>query len=199
VQLLQPNVAQDEKFAAERMPATLQWVASRLIASRADLVVAPETAVPLLPADLEGFAPGYWQALQQRFAQGSQAALVGVPLGDFERGYTNSVAGLSAAGAALPLRQAAPGAVRRVHPLRVSLVHRAHAHPAGRLRRGALAQPSFERCSGERAAPNICYGLPGDPGADIALPLLQEALATGRQVAHQARRAHGQARPGRSG
>jgi apolipoprotein N-acyltransferase len=148
VQLLQPNVAQDEKFAADRMPATLQWVASRLIASRADLVVAPETAVPLLPASLEGFAPGYWQALQQRFAQGSQAALVGVPLGDFERGYTNSVAGLSAGRRALPLRQAAPGAVWRVHPVRLSLVHRADAHSAGRLRTrgtGAAVVPGAGR------------------------------------------------------
>ena len=77
VQLLQPNVAQDEKFALERMPDTLQWVAARLLASRADLVVAPETAVPLLPADLESFAPGYWHALQQRFAQGAPAGLGG--------------------------------------------------------------------------------------------------------------------------
>ena len=156
VQLLQPNVAQDEKFAVERMPATLQWVASRLIASRADLVVAPETAVPLLPADLEGFAPGYWQALQQRFAQGSQAALVGVPLGDFERGYTNSVAGLSAAGAPyrydkqhlVPFGEFIPFGFRWFTELmRI---------PLGDFARGALAQPSFP-VQGERAAPNICY------------------------------------------
>ena len=102
VQLLQPNVAQDEKFAADRMPATLQWVAARLLAARADLVVAPETAVPLLPAQLEDFAPGYWAGLRQRFASGPQAALIGVPLGDYDRGYTNSVAGLSAATAARP-------------------------------------------------------------------------------------------------
>ena len=36
-------------------------------------------------------------------------------------------------GPALPLRQAAPGAVRRVHPARLPLVHRADEHPAGRL------------------------------------------------------------------
>ena len=70
------------------------------LAAQADLVLAPETAVPLLPGQLEDFAPGYWAALQGHFAAPGRAALVGVPLGDFEHGYTNSVAGLSAATAA---------------------------------------------------------------------------------------------------
>ena len=161
VQLLQPNVAQDEKFALERMPDTLQWVAARLLASRADLVVAPETAVPLLPADLESFAPGYWHALQQRFAQGAQAALVGVPLGDIDRGYTNSVAGLSAASASardggyrydkmhlVPFGEFIPWGFRWFTELmRI---------PLGDFTRGVPAPPSFS-VQGERAAPNICY------------------------------------------
>jgi apolipoprotein N-acyltransferase len=161
VQLLQPNVAQDEKFALERMPDTLQWVAARLLASRADLVVAPETAVPLLPADLESFAPGYWHALQQRFAQGAQAALVGVPLGDIDRGYTNSVAGLSAASAT-----AAPGGYRydKMHlvpfgefiPWGFRWFTELMRIPLGDFTRGVPAPPSFS-VQGERAAPNICY------------------------------------------
>jgi apolipoprotein N-acyltransferase len=162
VQLLQPNVAQDEKFAADRMPATLQWVAARLISARADLVVAPETAVPLLPAQLEDFAPGYWAGLRQRFATGPQAALVGVPLGDYERGYTNSVAGLSAATAArpggdyrydkhhlVPFGEFIPWGFRWFTELmRI---------PLGDFSRGAVAQASFELSGGERAAPHICY------------------------------------------
>ena len=47
VTLLQGNVAQDEKFSQERMPEAMAWVASALSASRAELVVAPETAVPI--------------------------------------------------------------------------------------------------------------------------------------------------------
>ena len=161
VQLLQPNVAQDEKFAADRMPATLQWVASRLLAAHADLVVAPETAVPLLPAQLEDFAPGYWAGLRARFAGGTQAALIGVPLGDYDRGYTNSVAGLSAATAArpgddyrydkhhlVPFGEFIPWGFRWFTELmRI---------PLGDFSRGAVAQPSFD-LGGERAAPNICY------------------------------------------
>ena len=67
VALLQTNVAQDEKFAAEHLPATLAWVSRALLAARADLVVAPETAVPLLPEQLAELSPGYWSALQQHF------------------------------------------------------------------------------------------------------------------------------------
>ncbi len=137
VALLQTHVSQDEKFAAEHMPQTLAWVGRELLAARADLVVTPETAVPLLPDQLEPFAPGYWAA-SGHFAVPGRAALVGLPLGDFDRGYTNSVSGLSSASAAgvaaeVPLRQVAPGALRRVHPHRLSLVHRADEHPAGRL------------------------------------------------------------------
>jgi len=162
VQLLQPNVAQDEKFAAERMPATLEWVAQALLASRADLVVAPETAVPLLPGQLDEFAPGYWAALRQRFAQGPQAALLGVPLGDYQRGYTNSVAGLSAATAAsgageyrydkhhlVPFGEFIPTGFRWFTELMQI--------PLGDFNRGGLRQPSFALPGGERAAPNICY------------------------------------------
>ncbi len=100
VALLQTNVAQDEKFAAEHLPATLDWVAQALLAADADLVLAPETAVPLLPDQLAELAPGYWAALAAHFGQpGGPAALIGVPLGSYGEGYTNSVVGLSGTGA----------------------------------------------------------------------------------------------------
>ena len=52
VTLLQTAVAQDEKFAAERMPEAMAWTAAALLRAQGDLVVAPETAVPLLPGQL---------------------------------------------------------------------------------------------------------------------------------------------------
>ena len=91
IALLQGNVPQDEKFSAEHLPQTLQWYAEQLVANSADLVIAPETAIPLLPSQLPR---GYWEALEQRFHEGRTAALIGLPLGDFTVGYTNSVAGL---------------------------------------------------------------------------------------------------------
>jgi apolipoprotein N-acyltransferase len=92
--LLQTNIAQDEKFSTEHMPEALDWLSRQLLAARGDLVVAPETAIPLLPDQL---APQYWMPITKHFHDGQQAALIGLPLGNAEVGYTNSVAGLSKA------------------------------------------------------------------------------------------------------
>jgi apolipoprotein N-acyltransferase len=156
VSLLQSNVAQDDKFATEQMPAELAWVAARLRDAHADLVVAPETAVPLLPEQLDEMVPGYWQALRGLFADGSRAALVGAPLGSFERGYTNSVVGLSAAASdyrydkvhLVPFGEFIPTGFRWFTNL-MNI-------PLGDFDRGVRNPPSFV-VKGERAAPNICY------------------------------------------
>ena len=155
VSLLQSNVAQDEKFAAERMPAALLWAAQTMSASRAELVVAPETVIPLLPEQLEQLAPGYWPALLERFAGPTQAALFGLPLGDYERGYSNSVVGLSAAPIyrydkvhLVPFGEFIPTGFRWfTEMMRI---------PLGDFQRGVLDAPSF-KVRGERIAPNICY------------------------------------------
>ncbi len=161
VALLQTNVAQDEKFAAERMPATLAWVAQTLTSAQADLVVTPETAVPLLPDQLQDLVPGYWDGLRQHFSRpGGPAALVGVPLGNFEAGYTNSVVGLSA-------DTAAPGSGYRYDkthlvpfgefiPTGFRWFTELMNIPLGDFNRGPLNPPSFV-VGGARVAPNICY------------------------------------------
>jgi apolipoprotein N-acyltransferase len=161
VALLQTNVAQDEKFAAERMPATLAWVAQTLTQVQADLLVTPETAVPLLPDQLQALAPGYWAGLQHHFSRpGGPAALVGVPLGSYEAGYTNSVVGLSAGTAAhgagyrydkthlVPFGEFIPTGFRWFTEL-MNI-------PLGDFNRGPPNPPSFG-VQGARVAPNICY------------------------------------------
>ena len=155
VLLLQTNVKQDEKFAAERMPEALAWTGRELIAANADLVVGPETTVPLLPSQLDEMAPGYWQALLAHFAQPGRAALVGLPLGDFEKGYTNSVAGLSAAAMyrydkthLVPFGEFIPTGFRWFTEM-MNI-------PLGDFKRGVANPPSFE-AHGQRVAPNICY------------------------------------------
>ena len=158
VTLLQTNVPQDEKFAADRLPATLDELRAGLSAARGELVVAPETAVPLLPDQL---GPGYWNALAAPFEAGGQAALVGLPLGSFEEGYTNSAAGLSAQAARMP-----GGFYRydKVHlvpfgefiPTGFRWFTRMMNIPLGDFDRGPLNAPSFV-AHGERIAPNICY------------------------------------------
>ena len=155
VALLQTDVKQNEKFDLDHMAETLAWVAQHLVEARAELAVAPETAVPLLPAQLDEFAPGYWQALRQRFAAGGRAALVGVPLGDFDHGYTNSVAGLSAGPPyrydkrhLVPFGEFIPWGFRWF----TDLMH----IPLGDFERGVANPPSFA-VLGQRLAPNICY------------------------------------------
>ena len=167
VALLQTNVAQDEKFAAEHLPATLDWVAQALLAADADLVLAPETAVPLLPDQLAELAPGYWAALAAHFGQpGGPAALIGVPLGSYGEGYTNSVLGLSGAGTDAASSSASAPAYRydKSHlvpfgefiPTGFKWFTALMNIPLGDFNRGPLNAPSFV-VRGERVAPNICY------------------------------------------
>ncbi|MDB5742092.1 MAG: apolipoprotein N-acyltransferase [Polaromonas sp.] len=172
VLLLQGNIPQDEKFdAGTGVVTALRWYGEQLRDARAALVVAPETALPLLPQQLP---EGYWQALQARFATGDQAALIGLPLGDYASGYSNSVVGLkpdpaALAAAAPPGPSAAPA---------LPLPYRYDKHhlvpfgevippgfqwfldlmhiPLGDFNRGAVGQPSFA-WQGQRLAPNICY------------------------------------------
>ena len=160
VALVQTNVPQDEKFAAERLPQTLAAARKALLEARADLVVVPETAVPLLPAQLEDFVPGYWQSLVEHFGSGAAtgprpAALVGLPTGDYDRGYANSVAGLGGSAAyrydkahLVPFGEFIPRGFRWFTEL-MNI-------PLGDFTRGRLDPPPFV-AAGQRIAPNICY------------------------------------------
>ncbi|MEP7299508.1 MAG: apolipoprotein N-acyltransferase [Burkholderiales bacterium] len=158
VTLLQGNVAQDEKFALEQMPKALAWSREQLLAARGDLVVAPETVIPLLPSQLD---PDYWQDLATHFARGSQAALLGLPLGNEETGYTNSAAGLSAATATMP------GGFYRYDkhhlvpfgefiPTGFRWFTQMMNIPLGDFNRGPVGAASFA-FRGERVGVNICY------------------------------------------
>lgn len=158
VTLLQSNVAQDEKFALDRMPQALAWTHDELLAARGDLVIGPETVIPLLPGQLD---PLYWRELTQHFEHGAQAALFGIPLGDADAGYTNSAVGLSAGARSLrgseyrydkhhlvPFGEFVPPGFRWFTEL-MNI-------PLGDFNRGSLVAPSF-LVHGERIGANICY------------------------------------------
>lgn len=155
VALLQGNIEQGEKFEPARgIVDALQWYGERLRDSRASLVVAPETALPLLPEQLP---PGYFDALERRFAEGEQAALIGLPLGNPVEGYTNSALGL-APGRAQPYRYDKHHLVpfgEFIPPMFRWFVDLMHI-PLGDFRRGPLQASAFE-WEGQRLAPNICY------------------------------------------
>jgi apolipoprotein N-acyltransferase len=161
VTLLQGNIAQDEKFRPSGgIPDALKWYQSQLLAATTSLVVTPETAIPLLPNQLP---EGYLDALTNRFVKPAPgipqtAALIGIPLGNSQQGYTNSV---------IALRPADTNTVYQydkhhlvpfgefVHPLFkwfLSIVN----IPMADFNSGAVSQPSLD-WQGQRIAPNICY------------------------------------------
>lgn len=153
--LLQGNIPQDQKFQpGSGVPTALRWYGEQLAASSAALVVAPETAIPLLPQQLP---ESYWNALAKRFSGGAQAALIGMPLGSFKAGYTNSVVGFKPGQTAywrydkhhlVPFGEFIP-------PLFKWFTEMMNI-PLGDFNRGDLAQASFE-WQGQQLAPNICY------------------------------------------
>ncbi len=153
--LLQTNVRQDEKFSSEHLPDVLAWVGRELLVAGGDLVVAPETAVPLLPHQLDEVAPGYWATLREHYSWPGRHALVGVPLGDFDRGYTNSVIGMSFGPEyrydkmhLVPFGEFIPTGFRWFTQM-MNI-------PLGDFARGVPNPPSFA-VGRQRVAPNICY------------------------------------------
>ena len=155
VELLQANISQTEKFDAGRgIRDALGWYGERLMASRQPLVIAPETAIPVLPRQLP---PDYWTALQAHFAQGQQLALVGIPWGDAVQGYSNALLALGPQGQfgyrydkfhLVPFGEFIPtGFGWFVRQMQI---------PLGDFARGSVHQPSID-WQGQRLAPNICY------------------------------------------
>ena len=165
VTLLQGNIPQDEKFQPSGgIPDALKWYQSQLLAATTSLVVTPETAIPLLPNQLP---EGYLDALVNRFVKPAPglpqtAALVGIPLGNSQQGYTNSVIALKP-----PSQPSTSSTVYQydkhhlvpfgefVHPLfkwYLSIVN----IPLADFNSGSITQPSLN-WQGQRIAPNICY------------------------------------------
>lgn len=154
IALLQGNIPQDEKFEpGSGVPLALQWYAQQLQQTQASLTVTPETAIPVLPQQLP---PNYQEEVVARFRDGAHAALVGIPLGSFDEGYSNSVLGFAAGqkGYRYDKHHLVPFG-EFIPPLFKWFVRMMNI-PLGDFNRGALPQPSFA-WQGERLAPNICY------------------------------------------
>jgi apolipoprotein N-acyltransferase len=163
VALLQGNIRQSEKFEPSTGIAdALRWYGEQMRTSRAALVVAPETAIPLLPQQLP---EDYWHGVTEPFRRAgapTQALLVGIPLGSYSAGYTNSVLGVKPG----PKSPETTEAYRYdkhhlvpfgefIPPLFKWFTQMMNI-PLGDFNRGAVGQPSFE-WQGQRLAPNICY------------------------------------------
>ena len=95
VSLLQPNIAQDLKFDPDRIVANMAALQTQLASAQGDLVVTPESVLPVPRDQLD---PDYWAQLTAPFSMGNRAALLGTFLGNDSEGYVNSLVGVSAAG-----------------------------------------------------------------------------------------------------
>ena len=172
VALLQGNIPQDEKFeGGTGIPIALEWYGRQLQDNKAALVVAPETAIPVLPQQLPA---GYFEALAGRFAKGEQAALVGMPMGGFKEGYTNSVVGFKPGGGAYRFDKHHLVPFGEFIPPFFKWFTRMMNIPLGDFNRGPLGQQSFE-WQGQRLAPNICYE--DLFGEELAVPFANAATA----------------------
>ena len=93
VSLLQPDVAQNDKFEQAHIDQALAWHVVKLNAAPGQLVVTPESSLPVLPVQIP---LEEWLAYEHPFDRPGKSALVGVFTGDDEHGYTNSLVGLDA-------------------------------------------------------------------------------------------------------
>jgi len=154
VALLQGNIPQDMKWRPEKTLATLESYARMAAASPAQLIVLPETALPLFESDLPD---AYRAGLTSLGQENGGDVLTGLPTGSPQGAYFNSVVSLGAApsqryhkvhlvpfGEYIPLK-AVWGWVIEV--LRI---------PLSDFARGALDQRPLA-IGGQRVAANICY------------------------------------------
>ena len=162
VLLLQGNINQRDKFDAETgLKQALQWYGDEIVAGVAtlktheglSLIVAPETAVPLLPSEVDA---AWWKRLERALGQGRSALMMGLPMGSWTEGYTNSVMAWNPSGQSyrydkhhlVPFGEFVPPGFRWFVD--------AMGIPMTDFQRGPLgAKPLY--WAGQRLAPNICY------------------------------------------
>jgi apolipoprotein N-acyltransferase len=153
VRLAQGDIAQDEKFSAEHLGEILVRYRDMLTAAPADLVAAPETAIPVFPHQLP---PGYLQDLRDFSSKTGSHLMFGIPLADSPTRYTNSVAGIGPQGQGYRYDKHHLVPFGEFIPLGFRWFVDMMQIPLGDFTRGAAVQPPFA-VKDQLVLPNVCY------------------------------------------
>jgi apolipoprotein N-acyltransferase len=155
VRLLQGNIAQDMKFAQDRIQSTLTLYHDLIRSEPADLIATPETALPLLSRQLP---PDYLPSIAAYGKESNSHIAIGIAVSDGPYQYANSLIGLSPNSDGqfyrydkhhlVPFGEFIPAGARWfVDMMRI---------PLGDFTRGDLLQKPFA-VKDQLVMPNICY------------------------------------------
>ena len=154
VALLQGNIPQDMKWQPEKTRATLESYARIAAASPAQLIVLPETALPLFESDLPDL---YRAGLTSLGRQNGGDVLTGLPTGSPQGTYYNSVVSFGSAPSQryhkvhlVPFGEYIP--LKAVWGWVIQVLH----IPLSDFARGDVKQTPLA-IGGQRVAANICY------------------------------------------
>ncbi len=152
VALVQGNVPQEMKWRPEQVARTLVDYAAHVRASRAALVVLPETAFPMF---YEHLPSAYLAELRDLARANNADILAGVPTGDLADDYYNSVVSIGEAPAQFYHKQHLVAFGEFVPPGFGWIVKVLHI-PLSDFARGGKEQPPLN-VAGQKVAVNICY------------------------------------------
>jgi apolipoprotein N-acyltransferase len=160
ISMIQGNIEQKQKWLPETLDATLALYAehSVAVAPESDLIIWPETAIPLFYEDLD---PGFKSALEQQAQRSQTDYLIGAPSGSWDSmEFYNGVLAISAESAAVggfyQKRRLLP--FGEYLPLRAlfDLFHRFVDIPMADFTAGAAEQPLLQ-VAGQFVGVSICF------------------------------------------
>jgi apolipoprotein N-acyltransferase len=161
VALLQGNIAQDEKWSPEAAQTTIELYLNMINSSKAQLIVTPETALPVISSQL---APSIKEALSAHAKQNGGDILVGmvqvdssVTQPDYDRYYNSALSFGSSSTQSYSKNHLVP--FGEFIPLKQVLgwIYRDYLNiPLSDLSRGGTHQKPM-RLADQNVAVNICY------------------------------------------
>jgi len=153
VRLLQGDIPQQEKFDQAHLVDILVRYRAMMTAAPADLIAAPETAIPILARYLP---PDYLAAFNEYAARTGSTFMFGIPLGKGGDDYANSVAGIGPQGQAYRYDKHHLVPFGEFVPPGFHWFTRMMEIPLGDMARGPTLQPAFP-VKDQRVLPNVCY------------------------------------------